>query len=374
MKKSKILKVVFATLFCVALILIGIYFLLQRQTYNTVETVEYYENVSLDNPGYESYLKGVLKYTRDGIALLDKNGGEVWNQPCQMNNPVVEVRGEIAVVCDRSGTSILVFEESGLKGEIKTTRPIERISVSEQGIVAAILKDDATPKVVCYDAAGNILVEQNASLENTGYPIDVALSADGNTLLVSYLMADGVGVRTKIVYYDFSGEDIEKKDFKIYEHVYEDKVIPVVGYMNANTSVLAADNQVIIYEGKEELQEAAKIPVYEISNITYDEKNIVLLMREENSSTYKLKVYSAAGEVISEIEVEREYSNIKVFDNQIILYEENTCAIYTKDGLCKYKGEMDTNILEIYPMMGINKYMMINANGFYEIRLAKLGE
>ena len=136
MKKGKILKAIVAVVFLVALILVGIYFLLQRQTYSTIETVAHYENVSLDNPGYEKYLKGVLKYTRDGIAFLNKSGEEIWNQPCQMNNPVVEVRGEIAVVCDRTGTSILVFEENGLKGEIKTTRPIERISPASLPLLA----------------------------------------------------------------------------------------------------------------------------------------------------------------------------------------------------------------------------------------------
>ena len=371
MKKGKILKVVIVSLVLIALILVGIYFLLQRQTYSTVETVAHYENVSLDNPGYEKYLKGVLKYTRDGVAFLDKSGEEIWNQPCQMNNPVVEVRGEIAVVCDRTGTSILVFEESGLKGEIKTTRPIERISVSEQGIVAAILKDDTAPKVMCYDATGNVLVEQNTSLDNTGYPMDVALSADGNVLLVSYLMTESSGISTKIIYYDFSGEDIDKKDYKLHEKVYEGSVVPVVDYLNKNCSILVADDQVVLFEGKEELVEIAKIPVHEILNIEYNEKNIAILVKEKDSSTMKLRIYNIAGEMVSEMEVDHEYSEIGLFDNQIILYEENACSILMKDGICKFSGEMDANILEMYPLIGLNKYMMINANGFYEIRLAQ---
>ena len=371
MKNKKVLKVVLASLFLIALILVGIYFLLQRQTYSTVETVKYYEHTSLDNPGYARYLKGALKYTRDGISFLNNSGEEIWNQPCQMSNPIVEVRGETAVVCDRTGTSILVFEENGLKGEIKTTRPIERVSVSEQGIVAAILKDDSTPKIICYDATGNVLVEQNASLDHTGYPIDVALSADGNVLLVSYLMAESDGLRTKVVYYDFGGKDIDKKDFQIHEQILEGSVIPVVEYLDKDTSVLVADNQVVILDGKEEMVETACIPVYEISNISYNEKNIAMLVKEEAASAYKLKIYNLSGEVICEIELEREYGHIELFDDQIILYEEKECSIFTKDGVCKYKGEMETEILEIFPLVGLNKYMMINANGFYEIRLAK---
>ena len=32
---------------------------------------------------------------------------------------------------------------------------------------------------------------------------------------------------------------------------------------------------------------------------------------------------------------------------------------------------MEENILEIFPIVGLNKYMMINASGFHEIHLAK---
>ena len=34
-------------------------------------------------------------------------------------------------------------------------------------------------------------------------------------------------------------------------------------------------------------------------------------------------------------------------------------------------ANMEENILEIFPIVGLNKYMMINASGFHEIHLAK---
>ena len=36
----------------------------------------------------------------------------------------------------------MIFQREGLKGEIKTTLPIEKISVSEQGIVSVIVKNE----------------------------------------------------------------------------------------------------------------------------------------------------------------------------------------------------------------------------------------
>ena len=82
-----------------------------------------------------------------------------------------------------------MFQKDGLKGEIKTTGPIQKLVVSEQGIVGVVLKGESTQQIICYDAKGNILVEQNTSLANTGYPLDIAISNNGEALLVSYLSA-----------------------------------------------------------------------------------------------------------------------------------------------------------------------------------------
>ena len=34
-------------------------------------------------------------------------------------------------------------------------------------------------------------------------------------------------------------------------------------------------------------------------------------------------------------------------------------------------GEMDNNILEIFPVAGVNKYIVMNANGMEKVRLVK---
>ena len=100
---------------------------------------------------------------------------------------MIDITEKSAAVADKEGNDILVFQEDGLKGEVHTTMPIEKVSVSEQGIVSAILKSDTAMKVICYDTAGNILVEHKTSLAGSGYPVDVALSANGQLMQVLYL-------------------------------------------------------------------------------------------------------------------------------------------------------------------------------------------
>ena len=73
----------------------------------------------------------------------------------------------------------------------------EKLAVSSQGIVSAILKDEEKPLVMCYDAVGNVLVQNEVSLTTMGYPMDVATSWDGKTQIVSYLYTEENKKRTR---------------------------------------------------------------------------------------------------------------------------------------------------------------------------------
>ena len=115
---------------------IGIYLLINLQTYTSVRTVDTYPVSGAASNEYKQFADGVLKYSRDGISYLDQKGSEVWNQAYQIQNPVVDVNETSGAVADKGGNAILVFNEEGLRGEIETDLPIERISVSEQGIVS----------------------------------------------------------------------------------------------------------------------------------------------------------------------------------------------------------------------------------------------
>ena len=64
--------------------------------------------------------------------MLTKEGEEIWNQPCQISNPIAVVCKDAAIVANQGGTNIYVFQKDGLKGEIQTTRPIEKATVSAQ--------------------------------------------------------------------------------------------------------------------------------------------------------------------------------------------------------------------------------------------------
>lgn len=367
-KKKRILLLVAVVLIAAC---IGVYFFIKYQSYNYVEVTTIYKNTSTDNANYRRCLEGILRYSRDGVALLTDNGEELWNQPCQMNNPTVEICDESVAVGDKGGTSILVLEHKGLKGEIQTTKPIEKFAVSSQGIVSAILKDDETPLVMCYDAVGNKLVEHKVHPKNMGYPVDVSISRDGNTLLVSYLYTEASEVVSKVSYYYF-GDKNQTGDYQVYQKDFSNTVIPMTTFLKNDISLLVADNALIFYKGLQKMEETNRVDLKtEIQSVAYDDELIAVILRKDNDTDYKLNIYDTKGKMLSSVDIHKEYENMKISDGQVIMYDGQACSIYMKNGVNKFEGNIEQKVMEVFSLSGLNKYMVINADGFHEIRLVK---
>lgn len=363
--------VIIAVVILVIVLCVGVY-IFRNTTYDYVQVVTSHTDDSVNDGNYIEYAGGILEYSRDGIAMLTEKGEEIWNQPCQVNNPIAEVCKEAAVVADQGGTNIYVFQKDGLKGEIQTTRPIERITVSAQGIVAAILQDEDNPRVMCYDAKGNVLVEHKASFASTGYPVAIDLAQDGKVLLVSYLRAQGNGVVSRISYYHFGEAGAGKEDKQVAQQEYKDIVIPTVSFVDKNTSFLVTDKSLIWYEGLEKPEEKLVVKVNEeIQSVAYNEKHIALILKNSAGTGYELCLYRIDGKKLMCVPIEAEYTDMKVSNGQVLLYDENKCAIYNDRGVCKFQGALEMHVLDMFAISGLNKYMVISANGFQEIQLAK---
>ncbi len=369
--KGKKTKIILLGALLVAIVGVVIYFVMKYKTYQYTEVNALYISDSTDHANYKQCFDGILRYNRDGIALVTEQGSEIWNQSYQMNNPVIEMCGDSVAVADKGGTSIYVFQKKGLKGEIKTTKTIEKFCVSSQGIVSVILKDEKNPLVMCYDAAGNKLVEHKVIPQEMGYPIDVAISEDGKTILVSYLYTGQNEASTKIAYYYFGDDNTEKVDYQVHQQEFAGTIIPTTAFMQKDVSILVSDNALIFYKGLKEPKESLRINFdSEIQCVGYDENLVAVMLKNGGDASYKLNIYNKKGKMLSSIGVDNEFSHIKVANNQVMVYDGQSCGIYLKNGVCKYRGNIDQSIMEMYPAGGINKYIVINTSGFYEVRLA----
>lgn len=356
----------------VAALAVGVYLLINLQTYTSARALDTYTVSGASGSAYEQFADGVLKYSRDGISYLNQHGEEMWNQPYQMKNPVVDVNGSSAAVADKGGNAVLVFNEEGVRGETQTNLPIERVRVSEQGIVSVILTDENEARVLCYDAAGNLLVENKTSMNGTGYPLDVALSPDGETMQVLYLYTEAGAVKSRVIYYNFGESGEEKTDHLVAQMEYEDTVMASGFFMDENISVAVGDNRLTIYRGGNVPEETENIEIKkQIKSVFHNEKYIGMVLKNEGKEGYELRLYNTRGQVAMSENFTGDYSHVKLCGSQVIMYDGKNCSIFTRGGIRKFDGEMNSNILEIFPVPGVNKYIVMNENGLEVVRLVK---
>lgn len=355
----------FAAAFCAFLFI-------SLQTYTSVLVSDTYGGAGSSGGSYMQFADGMLKYSRDGISYLNQKGEEGWNQPYQIKNPFIETNESSAVAYDKGGNDIFVFQKDGIKGEIHTALPIQKIAVSQQGIVCVILKDEAAPKIICYDTAGNILVEHKTSLAGTGYPMDVSISPDGEVMQVVYLHTQDGKIVSKTGYYNFGEEGKDKIDRQVESKEYEGTVLAEGFFLSQDVSAAVGDNLMVIYKGKETPEETVSVKIEKkIKSVFHNNRYIGMVLKNEGKSGYELRLYNASGKQVLSKDFSGEYSNIKICGSQVIMYDGKNCSIFMRNGIQRFQGEMDHQILEIFPIAGVNKYIVMNADGMEHIRLVK---
>ncbi len=363
-------RIVLAVVIVVVVVAAALLFI-NLQTYSTGRVSDTYPISSAADSRYQEFQNGVLKYSSDGISFLNQRGEEQWNQSCQIKTPMLVVGEKSAVMADKGGNGILVFTKDGLKGEFETTMPIEKVTVSEQGIVGAILKNGSTPTVICYDAAGNILVEHKTSASGMGYPLDVALSSDGEVMEVTYLYVQDGEMLSRVAYYNFGEAGEEVTDHQVTYREYNGSIMASAFFLNDSVSVAAGDNCLTIFKGEDVPQEVVSIDLEkEVQSVFHSDKYIGLILKNEGEG-YELRLYNSSGDEALSKDFTGEYSNVKLSEDQVILYDGRSCSIFMSSGIQKFEGAMDNNILEIFPVFGINQYIVVDANGMERVRLVK---
>lgn len=364
-KFSLIAGVVVLVLFVIGIIMSNITFT------KTVTTMKYEEKTS-DSNRYVQFGKGIVRYSRDGVVYLNKHNKEQWIHPCQIKQPIIDVNEECFAVADCGGNAILVFTEDGIKGEIQTTLPIEKISVSDQGIVGVILKNENSPSIVLYDATGNVLVEHQISIGRTGYPVELELSPDGTKLAVSHVLIEDGIKKSNLIFYDYGKLGNKKADNVVSTDTFENEIIPEIFYMNGGTALAVGDSSIIVYDTKGVPKKKKEMPLdREIKNVVHTRDYVALILLNSTKSGYEARVYNKKGNVVTNTEFIGEYSNINISGHELIMTSGKSCLIIRKNGKIKFQGEMPDDILNIMPALGPNRYLVMTKNELRSVFLIK---
>ena len=91
---------------------------------------------------YFPYRDGVIKLSKDGAKYVSSQGKVLWDQAFEMGRALVSVSGDYAVVGEQGGTKLYIFSSQGLSGQGEAPSTIEKLRISEKGVVYALLSED----------------------------------------------------------------------------------------------------------------------------------------------------------------------------------------------------------------------------------------
>ncbi len=394
-KKVRLLLIIVAAALVVLFIVIkGITSLLSYDDYKVRASIE-----RNDSPATEvcTFGDGIVKYSNDGISYVLVDGKLVWNQTFEMENPEIDTCGDFIVVYDSGGKQIYILNKEGLKGSMVAARTIKQVHVASQGNIAVLTEDGSACDIQMYEPTGEAIAKGQVHIENSGYPMDIALSDDGIKLAVAMLDVTNGSVKTSIGFYNFSSVGQNEIDNIVGTYSYSGTMIPRIEFVTNNTLFAFGDNQLLVFDGTQKPEEKEQISIKdEIKSIFYNEKYLGIVTEnddyfeesaanvegevsgetvkwsEKKNGKYKMVLYGSDGDIKHTGIFNMEYQSIGFLSNgEICIFGDDTCALYTEEGKKKFYYEFDEGIDCVVPGKGISgrSYIFVTDSEIEKVRL-----
>lgn len=369
-KRDSLRRTLVGAAFVVAIVLIAVIFVGKR-SYHNYKILQTSEQEDIISTKYVEMDGKILRYSPEGASLVNSKMETIWSNLYEMQNPVADVCGEKAVIADRDGTTIRIFDKTGNIGSVSTSYAIVKVRISANGLVAAILDGGDDTWINFYASDGSLIAENQTRIDDPGYPLDVAVSEDGLIMMVTYQFVDGGDTTSYVAFYNFGDVGQNEDDRIVSGYTYEGVVIPQIQYLDGNRSVALRDDGFTIFKGKQIPKENTTVKVEkEIVSTFFDEETIGLVFKNGNKDKqYTMEVYSSNGKLKFERDFNIPYTTIKMSNGNILMYNSSQMCVLNSRGVEKYMGTVDGNIQDFFKI-GWNRYLLVLDSGVNVIKFS----
>ena len=359
MHKIAAMKKTVLTVAVVAAVAVGLVLFIEKRSYRTYDIIQTSEQEDIVSTKYEVMSGKILRYSPDGAALVNSEMDAYWSSLYEMQNPVADIRGDWAVIADVDGTSMKIFDKDGEAGSVTTSYSIVKARISSNGLVAAILDGGDSTWINYYDSDGSLIAENQTHVEDPGYPMDVAVSDNGEIMMVTYQFIDGSDTTSYVAFYNFGDVGQNEDDRIVSGYTYEGVVIPEIRYFDAERSVALREDGFTVYKGRQIPKESATEKVdKEIVSTFCDDDTIGMVFKNGNKDKqYTMKVYSINGSLRFTKDFNIPYTTIKISGGNILLYNDSQICVMNSRGVEKYSGTVDGSINN-FIKIGWNRYLL----------------
>lgn len=349
----------------VVLVVLVVMFIMQykNQVFSGYVISKQAEFTVLENTSYLENNGSIIRYSKDGISNTDAKGKMVWNLTYEMQSPIVRLADGYAAVGDYNGHIIYLVSSQGTSYEVDTRLPIRDFAVSSSGVVAAILEDAGNSWINVFNKEGTQIVEAKATMSKTGYPLAVSLF--GEVMGVSYFYVDGNTMRSNVTFYNFGGVGENTTDHIVSSYAYTDAVVPMIQFMNQETSFAVADNRLMFFEGSKKPVSSADILLdNEIQGVYYSDSHVGLLFYDQTGENkYRINVYDASGKKVMSYGFDMDFKDILIRNDQIMIYNESKCMVVGLNEKIKYSGTFEDRVHFMAATDSPRKFVLIMNEG-----------
>lgn len=291
--------------------------------------------------------ENMIKYTKDGATYIDASGKNIWTQSYEMKTPMINVNGDYVIIADQQGNDIYICNTTGCTGIAKTQLPITKAAVSAKGVTAAVVEDSTASYIFYFKKDGDELgINIKMLLSGDGYPVDIALSPDGQQIVMSVMYMKNGALKNKVVFYDFSeiGKNVNNRFVGGFEDEFDNKMAARVRYINDETVCAFSDKGLTFISVKDVIPDVNVISVpveEEIESICYSDKYAAVVVDNPSGNPYRLDVYTTDGNQKVSFDFDYDYTDVKIDGERIFLFNEESCRVYNMDGNLKFDSQQD---------------------------------
>lgn len=341
-------------------------------TFEDYTIVESIENTVSGGTKYESVGKNIYRYNSDGVSCISRENEVNWSITYNMQAPICDVSDTTMAIAEQQGNQVYVIDENGLIGNFEALLPILKVRVSDQGVVAVVLEDEGITWVNLYRPDGTLIADDKTTLDDSGYPLDIDISPDGERLMVSYLCVENGILSSKVVFYNFGDKGEAASNYVVSSETFLETVVPEVYFAGNSCAVAVADNGFYVFRGNSvpKLSYQANFEE-EIVSTFHDEEQIGFLFRSSTEGyDYRLEMYNYRAKKEASRDINASFDEIRIQNDQILMYSDRECHVFSLSGRKKFASAYEKDIVELFYFSEYRKYLVITNDSFDRIRIS----
>ncbi|MCR5623766.1 MAG: DUF5711 family protein [Lachnospiraceae bacterium] len=374
-KRRKIIRIIVICLVCALVIfvavIVGLYY--YGYEYKGISSEKSIKREDSNTVVYESYDEKLVKYSRDGMAIIGKDGRQEFNVSFDMVNPHIDICGSCIVVADVGGKSVCVYDGKNKTKVINTDFNVLSAVISSKGVTAVLMEDTASNIIKIYkpfDATNNLVAEIPTNVDS-GYPVSMDISPDSETVVTSYVSITNQNVVSKLTFYNFSDIGQNVNNNMVGNKEYEDRLIADVRFVDSDNLISFDDTGFTYWENMGSPKEKFSVKTkHDMNSVMFNIDYIGYIEKYgKNNDQYMLHVYDSKGKRLLSKKVDFEYQNAMLHDKEVIVYSGGKCEIFRVNGTKKLSYKTDGHLKYFLPGEGLRNYYVINET---KINLVKL--